>query len=156
MKSRKVLYTTALLSALLVTGCAQQSNTGTSYSRSEARQVQTVRMATVQSVVPVIIEGRMDGLVGSGAGAIIGGIAGSGVGGGSGQQIATVVGAVAGGVAGQRIEEAASRRHGVELTLTLDDGSMISVVQENDPNQQFSPGQRVRILGQGNNIRVSY
>ena len=78
-----------------------------------------------------------------------------GIGGGRGRDIATVAGAVAGGIAGQRVEESASRRQGVEITVRLDSGIMISVVQEADPNQDFWPGQPVRVLGQGTTARVT-
>ncbi|MBV1790577.1 glycine zipper 2TM domain-containing protein [Marinobacterium sp. D7] len=145
-----------LLAALTLGGCAQQSLTGDTYSRREARQVQHVQYAVVDSVRPVVIEGRTDGVVGAGAGAIVGGIAGSTIGGGKGSSITTVLGAVAGGIAGQRIEEATSRRQGQELTLRLDNGELISVVQEVENNQFFRAGDRVRILRSGATMRVSY
>ncbi|RAU18614.1 hypothetical protein DN062_07545 [Nitrincola tibetensis] len=153
---RSAMIIALVLSGAVLTGCAQSSLTGTSYSRGEARQAQSVQMGRIETIVPVIIEGRTDGVVGAGTGAVIGGIAGSNVGGGSGSTIATVIGAVAGGIAGQRIEEATSRRQGYEITVRLDNGSLVSVVQEADKNQAFSPGQRVRVLGQGSTMRVSY
>lgn len=145
-----------LLAAIALGGCAQQSLTGDTYSRSEARQVQHVRYAVVDSVRPVVIEGRTDGVVGAGAGAIVGGVAGSSIGGGKGSTITSVLGAVAGGIAGQRIEEATSRTQGQELTLRMDNGEMISVVQEVDNGQFFRVGDRVRILRSGSTTRVSY
>jgi len=145
-----------LLVALTLGGCAQHGLTGDAYSRREARQVQHVQYAVVDSVRPVVIEGRTDGVVGAGAGAIVGGIAGSEIGGGKGSSIATVLGAVAGGIAGQRIEESTSRRQGQELTLRLDNGELISVVQEVENNQFFRAGDRVRILRSGATVRVSY
>nr|WP_308421603.1 glycine zipper 2TM domain-containing protein [Marinobacterium zhoushanense] len=145
-----------LLAVLTLAGCAQQSLTGDAYSRREARQVQHVQYAVVDSVRPVVIEGRTDGVVGAGAGAIVGGIAGSSIGGGRGSSITTVLGAVAGGIAGQRIEEATSRRQGQELTLRLDNGELISVVQEVENNQFFRAGDRVRILRSGATMRVTY
>ena len=156
MMKKTTVALTLILSGAVLTGCAQQSLTGTNYSRGEARAGQSVQMGRVESVVPIIIDGRTDSPLGAGAGAIVGGIAGSGVGGGSGAQIATVLGAVAGGIAGQRIEEATSRRQGVEITVRLDSGSVVSVVQEVDRNQVFSPGDRVRILGQGRTMRVTF
>jgi len=152
-------YATALvivLSAGILAGCAQSSLTGTSYSRDEARQTQTVRYGTIESVTPVVIEGRTDGVIGAGTGAVIGGVAGSNVGGGKGRTLATVVGAVAGGIAGQRVEEAVSRRQGQELTVRLDTGTTISVVQELDDGMMFGAGQRVRVLGSGTATRVTY
>jgi len=40
--------------AMLLTGC-QSSLTGDSYSRDEARRVQTVRMGTIEALRPVKI-----------------------------------------------------------------------------------------------------
>lgn len=156
MNKKTAIALTLLLSGAVLTGCAQSTLTGTSYSRGEARQAQSVQMGRVESVVPVVIEGRTDGVVGAGTGAVIGGVAGHQVGGGTGRQLATVIGAVAGGIAGQRVEEMTSRRQGVEITVRLDNGSMVSVVQEVDQNQIFSPGDRVRVLGQGSTMRVTY
>jgi len=148
----------ALLSGVLVmglAGCSSPSLTGRSYSAHEARYVQTVQYGVVESVELVVIEGRKNGVVGTGAGAIVGGIAGSNVGGGRGQAIATVLGAVAGGVVGNKIEENASRKQGQEITVRLENGRIISVVQEvEETGAVFQPGQRVRILEQHNTVRV--
>src|SRR5690606_7174825 len=112
------------------------------YSRGEALREQTVRLATVESVRPVTIEGTRSG-IGAAAGGIAGGVAGSGVGGGRGAAIAGVLGAVGGGVAGQAIEEGATRRRGVEITVRLDNGELRAIVQEEV--DKFVPGQRVRL-----------
>ena len=152
----KVILLTTVLTASLVTGCAQQGLYGTSYSRDQVRQAQTVQYGTIESVTPVVIEGRDDGIVGSGTGAIVGGIAGNQIGGGSGRTLATVVGAVAGGLVGQRIEKSATTRQGQELTIRLDSGRVVSVVQEVDNGQFFRPGDRIRVLGQGSSLRVTY
>jgi outer membrane lipoprotein SlyB len=92
--------------------------------------------------------------VGPVAGAAVGGIAGSTVGGGRGAAIATVLGAVAGGVAGAAVEEGATRKPGVEVTVRLDNGPYLAVVQE-DGGEQFRPGERVRILRDGGTTRVT-
>lgn len=137
-------------------GCATPSLTGETYSRSEARKVQQVRYGTVLSVTPVVIEGRSDGIVGSGAGAIIGGIAASEIGQGKGSTIASVVGAIAGGVAGQAIEERATRRQGQEITVRMSDGETLSVVQEVENQRFFREGEQVRLLRHGGTMRVTY
>jgi outer membrane lipoprotein SlyB len=149
------LYLVVVLSSAVLAGCAQPTLTGTTFSRDEVRQAQTVQMGYVESSTFVVIEGRTGGIVGAGTGAALGGIAASGIGGGRGRDMATVAGAVAGGIAGQRVEESVSRRQGVEITVRLDNGSLISVVQEVDQNQIFEPGDRVRVLGQGRTVRVT-
>ena len=100
-KSIVVASFTAL--ALTLGGCAS-SLTGDTYSRDEARAVQTVRYGTIESLRPVKIEGTKTP-IGSGAGAVVGGVAGSGVGGGRGSAVAAVIGAVAGGMLGAAAEE---------------------------------------------------
>lgn len=145
-----------LLGSALLGGCASPTLTGTHYSREEARRVHYVRYGVVESVTPVIIEGRTDGVVGTGAGAIVGGIAGSNVGGGRGQAAATVLGAVAGGVLGSRIEESTTRKQGQEIMVRLDNGELMSLVQEVEGGQFFRPGERVRLLQSGGTTRVTY
>ncbi|MDO6562021.1 glycine zipper 2TM domain-containing protein [Amphritea sp. 1_MG-2023] len=139
---------------LMLQGCAS-SLSGDTYTRSEARKVQNVEYAWVDAVKPVVIEGRTDSPLGAGAGAIVGGIAGSTVGGGKGSTIASVVGAIAGGIVGQKVEESSTRKQGQELTVTLESGRTISVVQEVDSEGFFRPGERVRVLRQGSTVRIT-
>lgn len=145
----------AILSVSLLAGCAGDLS-GSTYSRSEARKVQYVQYGVVDSVTPVVIEGRADGGVGTLAGAVVGGIAGSEVGGGKGSAIASVIGAVAGGVVGSKIEESATRAQGQELTIRLESGEIISVVQEVNNGEFFRPGDQIRVLERNGTVRVVY
>jgi outer membrane lipoprotein SlyB len=140
-----------LLSVLLA-ACAS-SNSGSVYSRDEARKVQTVKTGVIESVRQVKLEGTKSP-VGTIAGGAVGGIAGSSVGGGRGSAIAAVIGAVAGGLAGSALEEGITRKDGVELTVKLDGGGLIAIVQEAD--EVFVAGERVRILESGGVSRVSH
>lgn len=140
------------LAAALLGGCASGLGGGT-YERGEARRTMEVEMATVESVRYVRLEGTKSP-VGTVAGAAVGGIAGSGVGGGSGRSIAMVLGAVAGGMAGSAIEEGVTRERGVEVTVQLDSGRLIAVVQE-DQGENFAPGERVRLVKDGRTTRVT-
>jgi outer membrane lipoprotein SlyB len=88
------------------------------------------------------------------AGGVIGGIAGSNVGQGKGSTVGSVLGAVLGGVAGQAIEEKATKKDGLEITIKLDSGKIIAVTQEAD--DQFRVGERVRILSGNGVTRVSH
>jgi len=136
-----------------ITGCVS-SLQGSTYSRSEARQVQKVEFGTVLSTNPVVIEGKQSG-AGQLPGAIIGGVAGSSVGEGKGQEIFKILGAVGGAVVGSKIEEKATRAQGLELTIKMDSGKILSIVQEVNSVNAFSAGQRVRVLTQGALARVS-
>ncbi|GLZ87853.1 glycine zipper 2TM domain-containing protein [Pseudomonas sp. BN414] len=140
--------------ALALGGC-QSSLTGDTYSRDEARQVQTVRMGTIESLRPVKIEGTKTP-VGAGAGAVVGGIGGSTIGHGRGSAVAAVIGAVAGGLLGAAAEEGYTRTQGVEITVREDDGSMRAYVQEVQPNEVFRVGERVRIMTVNGTSRVAH
>jgi outer membrane lipoprotein SlyB len=122
------------------------------YSKHEAGREQTVRMATVDSVRKVTLEGSQSGLGGA-AGGAVGGIAGSQVGQGAGSSVAAVLGAVAGGVAGNALESKTTSHDALEITVRLDSGEMRAIVQEAD--QPFTPGQRVRLLSSGGVTRVT-
>ena len=152
---RKPLLLIASLVALALLGGCASSLTGDTYSRGEARAVQTVRMGTIEALRPVQIEGTKTP-IGAGAGAVIGGVAGSGVGGGRGSAVAAVIGAVAGGLLGAMTEEGLTRTQGVEITVREDDGSMRAYVQAVEENQVFRVGERVRILTVNGTSRVSH
>ncbi len=134
-------------------GACASSNSGSVYKRGEARTVQTVKMGVVESVRQVKLEGTKSP-VGTGAGAVVGGVAGNSMGGGRGRAITTVLGALVGGLAGSAAEEGFTRKDGVEITVKLDSGNMIAVVQEAD--EQFNPGERVRVLEANGVTRVSH
>jgi len=145
------LIAVGLLSVFLA-ACAS-SNSGSVYSRDDARKVQTVRTGVVESVRSVKLEGTKTP-IGTVAGGAIGGIAGSTVGHGAGSSIAAVIGAVAGGLAGSAIEEGVTRKDALEITVKLDGGALIAIVQEAD--EVFKAGDKVRLIENGDTSRVSH
>lgn len=149
---KKAALPLILLALLMLEGCAS-SKSGDVYSRDQARREQTIRMATVESVREVLMEGTKSG-VGTVAGAAVGGIAGSTFGGGKGSAVAAVIGAVAGGIAGAVIEEGATRKMALEITVRQDNGQLSAIVQEGDP-REFQPGDRVRIISSYGESRIS-
>ncbi|MCJ8338880.1 MAG: glycine zipper 2TM domain-containing protein [Pseudomonadales bacterium] len=140
---------------IFLSGCASNL-TGDNYSAQEARKAQTVSYGVVTSARAVIIDGRQRGIVGTVGGAAVGGVLGNKIGGGSGRDLATALGAVAGAVIGQKIEESATRKQGQEITVKLDTGGTVSIVQQVNQGSFFSVNDRVRILEQGGTSRVSY
>jgi outer membrane lipoprotein SlyB len=154
-KMKRTIITIASISVLTLglSGCVSGLQ-GSTYSRAEARQVQEVEFGTVLSTSPVVIEGKQTG-AGQLPGAVIGGVAGSSIGEGKGQQIFTILGAVGGAVVGSMLEEQATRTQGLELTIQMDSGKTLSIVQEVDSVDAFRDGQRVRVLTQGALARVS-
>ncbi len=141
-----------LLIAALLNACAS-SNSGDVYSRDEARKIQTIRKGVVESVRTVKLEGTKTPL-GTAAGAVIGGVAGSTVGDGKGSAIAAVIGAVAGGLLGSAAEEGITRKDALEITVKLESGSLVAIVQE--ATEKFSPGDNVRLIENGSVTRVSH
>jgi outer membrane lipoprotein SlyB len=141
-----------LLISLILAGCAS-SKSGDVYSREQARREMVVRTGIIESIREVTMEGTKSG-TGTFAGAAVGGVAGSNIGGGKGQIIGAIIGAVAGGVAGSAIEENATRKNALEITVKLSSGQLIAVVQE--MGEIFHPGERVRVLSGNGSTRVTH
>jgi outer membrane lipoprotein SlyB len=113
-----------------------------------------VRFGVLESVRDVRINPRETG-DGSAGGTALGMVAGSNVGGGNGQIAGAIGGAILGGIIGHNIEQSANERPGVEVTVLLDTGKYIAVVQQAD--EPFRAGDRVRILsGRGGQTRVTH
>ncbi|MES2012458.1 MAG: glycine zipper 2TM domain-containing protein [Pseudomonadota bacterium] len=150
------MQTTRLLAiallGLLITACAS-SNSGSVYSRDEARRVQTVKTGVVESVRQVKLEGTKSP-IGTVAGGAVGGVAGSSIGRGDGSIVGAVIGAVVGGIAGAAAEEGFTRKDALEITVKLDGGGLIAVVQEAD--DIFKAGEKVRLIESGGTTRVSH
>ena len=149
---KKTRFFLLLVIAIALGGCAS-SKSGDTYSRDEARRVQNVQVGVVEGSRPVKIEGTKTA-IGAGAGTVVGAIAGSTTGQGKGSTIGSVLGAVAGGVVGAAAEEGLTREDGVEVTIRLENGRIISVVQAG--KEQFQPGDKVRILEGGGETRVTH
>ena len=132
----------AVVLILAVAGCAT-SRSGNVYSRDQSRVVHEVYDATVLYVRPVQIEGTKSGL-GTVAGGVLGAVVGHTIGGGSGKAVATVAGGIVGAVAGSVAEEGVTKRNGVEITVELDNGDTIAIVQEAD--EVFDVGDQVRVM----------
>jgi outer membrane lipoprotein SlyB len=142
-----------LLIPIALAGCATGKGSD-DYQRSETRRVYEVKMGVVENVRVVKLEGTASG-VGTVAGGAIGGIAGSEVGRGKGSAVGAVLGAVVGGLAGAAAEEGITRKTGLEITVRIDYGRTIAVVQE-DTGETFARGDRVRILESGGQARVTH
>ena len=150
MNNVKLLGTVAAVLALA--GCAYPGGPS-DYRGYEVRGEQSVRFGVVESVRDVRITPRDTG-VGTAGGAALGMVAGSNVGGGNGQVAGAIGGAILGGILGNNIERSANEHPGVEITVQLDNGRYISVVQ--GAEEPFRPGERVRILSGRGATRVTH
>ncbi len=139
---RSTLVAAAMLVSVAVSGCALPSR-GDVYSREETRQAWDVRYGTVTDVDPVTIEGQRThtGTVGGG---FVGYEAGRAIGGhGTSGSIGGAVGSVAGAVVGSAVEEGVTRQKGLQITVKLDGGGSVAVVQAAD--QAFAVGEKVKL-----------
>ena len=142
-----------IFTGILVTGCVYHAGSG-DYRGYEVMGEQNVRFGVVEVVRPVRIQPMNTG-VGTASGAFIGGIAGSHVGGGSGQIVGAIAGTVIGSILGHNIEQQANEVAGVEVTVLLDSGRYIAVVQQ-ATSEQFRAGERVRVLTGRDAVRVTH
>ena len=140
----RVLLVLALVLGTALSGCASRG--GKTYSDGEVRQVQSVQFGTVRDVVEVMVE-EDPSVVGPMLGGVAGGIVGSLFGAGSGRVLATLGGAALGALAGGAAEHQIRRYKATQITMELDDGGSIVVVQGNDT--LFVNGDRVRIVSTG-------
>ena len=142
----------AAFCALALGGCAY--HTPADYQAYQAQGEQTVRFGVVETVREVRLQPRETG-IGGASGAMLGSIAGSTMGGSSSAHAAgAIFGAILGGVIGQQVERSSNERPGVEVTVQLDSGKYIAVVQEAD--EAFRSGDRVRILSGRGATRVTH
>lgn len=144
--------TTVLLAGFGLGGCTPKATPG-SIPQGQVGQVIPVQYGTVSAVRAVEIRPGQTRL-GALTGAALGGIAGSQVG---SSTAANVAGAITGGVAGGAIGSAvqgSARSSGIEVTVSLDSGESVSIVQYGDP-RDFRPGDRVRVGGAAGNARVT-
>ena len=153
MRKTALLVAAFSTMTVLLSGCASNL-IGDTYSRYEARRVQTVRTVTIVDLRPVQIEGTKTP-IGAATGAVIGGVGGSAIGGGRGSIVTAVIGAVAGGLLGSAAESGLTKTQGVEITVREDDGSTRAYVQQVEPNQVFRTGERVRIMTVDGTSRVT-
>jgi len=120
---------------------------------SQSGEEQDVRTGVVEEVRRVPLPSS-SGFIGTLGGGAAGGIAGGTVGSGRGSQAASVAGAVAGSIAGRALENAASAKEGLEISVRLDSGSLLLVLQPD--GESFKPGERVRVLSGAKSTRVTH
>jgi outer membrane lipoprotein SlyB len=151
----KTTYLLCFPLALLIASCAQPSLTGDTYQRGQVGQAESIETGRVTSIEPVKIEGGTG--AGSLVGALAGGFLGSNIGHGRASNTAGAVGgALVGGAAGSHIEQSMNSRPGIRISVKLDRGGSLAVVQQVNPREEFYVGDRVRVLGSGNSARVTH
>lgn len=141
-----------LAGAALLAACTPQASPST-FSNAEAGRVMSVQSGTVAGVNAVSIRPG-ETTFGAITGAALGGLLGSTIGRSTRANVAGAVGGAAmGGATGSAMQGSGNTR-GVEITIDLDSGETVAVVQAGDP-RDFRVGDRVRLTGNDENARVT-
>ena len=135
-----------LSSVVLLSGCGRQISSNVYKAGAVGETSFTYQGVIVNARHVQVSEGEKlsDNTAGIGMGALAGGLLGTQIGGGTGQIAATAGGAILGGIAGAYAEKALSDQTGMEYTVQLTNGQMLTVVQGPDPIYQA--GQRVMVI----------
>ena len=112
-------------------------------------------MGTITHLNDAYIDNNVTG-AGTLGGTVIGGVVGSTMGRSTGRVLTSLGGAIVGALAGAGIEKWLNSKDGLEITVQLDDGRTIAIVQElGDEERSFMVGDQVRVLrGSGDSARV--
>ncbi len=129
--------------AFLLGACATRGSYE-SVPASSTGMSQSIQIGTVLDVRLVTVEGQKTG-IGYTTGAILGSAIGQTVGQGSGRILAAAGGAAVGGIIGDQAEKDLTTKTAQEITIDLDEGPTIAVVQENR-QPEFNIGDRVSVL----------
>ena len=151
MNSRLRCLCSLALVAVLTVGCSSGGGTGgTRYGETSHNTMkQSDRYATVSDLETVKVDEKYKLGIGTAVGAVAGGLLGSQIGDGTG---ATVAGAVLGGAAGTYAESKMGKNIAQKVSLAMDTGGKVTIVQPED--SRLRVGMKVRVEGSGENARV--
>lgn len=137
---------TLCFAAVLALSACTNSTSGT-YSGRDVGQVIETSEGTVVSSRLVEVRGGENSNTGALAGAAVGATTGAVVAKGQSASIAAgVIGGLIGAGAGYLIEESARSREGIEYVVQMDDGRVVTIVQNRDPEEQpLQDGERVLV-----------
>lgn len=151
MNYKKLLIIAGCSLALTLTGCLS-SDSANVYRRGEMRSAANIYIGTIESIREVRMEDSTG--IGTVAGAAIGAIAaGRNIGGGSGRYVSGILGGIAGSLVGDKLERTLTGKRAYEITVKLQSGKLISIVQETDIS--FRVGDTVRVVDDGRTSRVT-
>jgi len=137
---------------LSVAACSHPSST--SYNETEVGQTIEMTSASVVSSRIVQVSGE-PGFIGAGAGAAVGGVGGATAVEGPASLLVGIVGGLVGAGAGYMAEKGLKDRDGIEYVLEMDDGRLVTLVQNREAEEQPLPnGSRVLVQLNGQYARV--
>lgn len=152
MKKLAKVLLIASLSGMVLTGCQTGDSLPNVYKRGELQKAHQTQFGTVLSLKKIQIQGEGNKILTVG-GAALGALAAKNIGGGTGAIAAAVVGGLAGGYATDAITGKMNNADGIEFTVKLDNGRIVTFAQEGDVNR-YMPNQRVKLVTSNGKTRV--
>ncbi|HEX7971676.1 MAG TPA: glycine zipper 2TM domain-containing protein [Thiobacillus sp.] len=138
-----------LLLAVWMGGCAEMGSRGTKYGETGGTVASpSERNGTIARLETIQVDDNYKLGLGTAVGAVAGGLLGAGVGDTKG----AVAGAVLGGAAGTYAESKLARKDAQRITVDMQTGGRVTIVQPVDA--RLREGLRVRVEGSGENARV--
>jgi len=142
-----------LFFSLIIFGCANESLKSDTFQRDSVQRISNVLYGEVVSIKNVNIEGSTKS--GTIVGGLVGAAAGSGVSDSKPEsEIGAVIGGAIGATLGGNISKNFQSVDGIQLTINMDDGRTISVVQEIG-DYAFETGDLVEVITTKGKTRVS-
>jgi outer membrane lipoprotein SlyB len=129
MQLSKVLHAALyFMAAAMIVACGPMD-----YRQSDGPSYYPVQFGIVEAIDYVQ---RDSGTTGAGAliGAIAGGVIGHQIGSGTGNTVATIAGAIGGGLVGNQVERGRRDNEDFRIGIRMEDGSYRNVVVRDDPN----------------------
>ena len=143
----------ALVCFLIVTSCANSSLKPDTFDRDSVQRISNVLYGEVVSLKKVSIEGSTT--PGTIVGGLVGAAAGSEISNSKPEsEIGAVLGGAIGATLGGNLSKSIQTSEGIQLTINMDDGRTISVVQEVG-TYNFIVGDLVEVITTKGKTRVS-
>ncbi len=144
----------AIAALFLMAGCAEMQQMGGSRYGDTTGTVasQTDRNGKIASIDTIKVDEDYKLGLGTAVGAVAGGLLGSQIGEGRGSTVATVLGAAAGAAAGTVVEGKMKKKDAQQVTVQMDTGGRVTIVQPVDG--RLATGMNVRVEGGGESARV--
>ena len=137
----------------LFTSCVNSSLKPDTYDRDSVQKVSNVLYGEIVSLKKVTIEGETKS--GTIVGGLVGAAAGSQVSDSKPEsEIGAVIGGAIGATLGGNVSKSIQSVEGIQLTINMDDGRTISVVQETS-QYSFTIGDLVEVISTKGKTRVS-
>ena len=137
----------------LFTSCANPALKPDTYDRDSVQKISNVLYGEIVSLKKVIIEGETKS--GTIVGGLVGAAAGSQVSDSKPEdEIGAVIGGAIGATLGGNVSKNIQSVEGIQLTINMDDGRTISVLQETS-QYSFSIGDLVEVISTKGKTRVS-